>query len=119
MSKTIEIKDFEVQVNELTVRDVMESISDLAGFMDENVQPKDMFNAKNMDALLKVAERIVKFPKGKSMLDLAFSDIQKLMVPVMEVNQAFFGQMAALGLLPTSYTDEELTQPLETGSQAS
>lgn len=102
MAKKVEIQDFTVKIRELTVRDVMESIETLSGFADPNMSPSEMLKGDNMQALMEVAERVVEFPEGKTILDLKFSDIQQLIVPVMEVNQAFFGQMAALGVIPTA-----------------
>lgn len=94
-------------VKELTVRDVKNIMSNIKELVSgDDIQVQDILTDK-LDSILDVAGNLVHLSGKKEILDLSFSEIQELIPVIIEVNSAFFGQLAALGILPVPQLAEE------------
>jgi hypothetical protein len=97
---TVELDNCTAIVRELTVRDVKKIISNMKDlFGAEDIEIKDLITER-MDSLIDLTGNVIEFSDGKEFLDLTFSEIEKLLPVVLEVNSSFLGQLAALGILP-------------------
>lgn len=110
LKQTVQLDECTATVKELRVRDVVDMVANIKEVFDGGDINVQQLITERMDTLLDMAGNIVDFDNDKTILDLAFSEIQTLVPAIMDVNQAFFGQLALLGVLPTADLPEEATQ---------
>jgi len=102
----VELGESTATVKELTVRDVRNIMSNMKEvFSSDEIQMQDIITDK-LDSILELASDVVSFSDGRTLLDLTFSEIELLIPVILEVNQSFFGQMAALGIIPVPQLEQ-------------
>lgn len=94
----VELDEFKVTVKEMNLRDIAKTIANIKEiFGDKDLDIQSLVTEK-FDTVMDIATGFVTMPKGKSIDELAFSDIDTLTPAFMRVNKSFLDKLDAVGL---------------------